>query len=361
MEGIVKAIGRSEYNMAGMLILLDNLTQGDLERLLYFFVYKLIDKKITEPMFAEMIDYMNRTKMDFSSLKHIRQITELLNDENYNIGSELLIVLCDIKGIGRELSKFINSVAKSEGTLCNRIKGILSNDADGLCSVAYNFEVIIKSYSIVSEADKYIRSFSKLAICAYPSNCSKSTDEIVDGILVDSKSKYSSKYLMEQFEGYCRDEVLNRLILLKNYFGIYFLANVNIDVITVSDFTNMKYSDTIKYYFECVAKIKRSTSNHIRMYKNYIGLYEHYNNLISDEFAELGDDSGSLMSEISITKDQKLEDLNLESLNLESLNLESLNLEDVNIEGCTRKGEQIGNYDESNILTKMLKELESKN
>lgn len=286
MEGIIEAVRKCEYDMAAMLILLDHLKQDDLEKLLYFFVYKLIDGKITEQIFIEMIDYINRINIDFTSIKHIKQITELLIDENYSTGSELLTILCDIKNISNDLSKFINNILKSNGILKKKIRSVVPDDPD---SKKYNFKIMIKLYNIIHEAEKYIKSFERLAINAHPSNFPNKNDyTLIRGEhYLKSENRISRKYtqnfIIEQFEYYCKEEILNRLILLKNYFEIYFLASINVDIITIDSFIEMKYNDVIKYYFVCSKKIKRSINNHLRLFKNYIRLYEYYCSLISNE------------------------------------------------------------------------------
>jgi len=286
MEDIIKAVGKSEYDTAAMLILLDHLEQNDLEKLLYFFVYKLINEKITEPIFIEMIDHINRTKIDFCELKHIKQITELLVDENYSISSELLTLLCDLKNLNNELSKFINVILKSEGSLNYKIKNVTQND--NIDNKIYSLDIVIKLYNIINETEKYIRSFGKLALSAHPSNYPGKNSRFltdVEGELrnENTKSKYTRHFIIEQFESYCRDEIVNRLILLKNNFGIYYLANIGVSIITINNFNEMNYNEAVKYYYECIKKIKRNISNHLRLFKNYIRLYDHYNNLVSNE------------------------------------------------------------------------------
>lgn len=290
MEDIIKAIGKSEYDMAAMLILLDNLEVNDLEKLLYFFVYKLIDRKMTESMFIEMIKYINRTKLDFSSLKHIKQIKELLKEENYYSGSNLLIILCDIKNITNELSKFINIILKSdESIMYDKTIKIFLADNNEIRPIIYNFEFLINFYEIINEAANYIRSFGKITIITHPliytNNKNNYDDKEIENKLNISKykCKYKCKYIIDQFENNCKNEILDRLILLKNYFGINFLADIDIIIITIDDFLGMKYNDIVKYYFDCIKKIKRHINNHIKLYKNYIRLYKNYEKLIDNE------------------------------------------------------------------------------
>lgn len=290
MEGIIKAIGKSEYDTAGMLILLDNLKQDDLEKLLYFFVYKLIDKKMTESMFIEMVNYIGRTKIDFNILKHIKQIIELLLDNNYNNGSELVVVLCDIKNVSRELSKFINYLFETDGEINKKILICLYDDNPETETKPeiYNFENIIKSYNIINEIERYIKAFNKLAVNAHPSSLNENenneeSEEELQILCKKRKSKYTVKYITDQFEAHCKDEIFNRLVLLRKYFGIYLMSIIGIEIITTHDYHSMKYTDIVHYYFESIKKIKRYINNHIKLYKNYIRLYEHYNDLVNED------------------------------------------------------------------------------
>ena len=267
MEEIVKAVNNAEYDTAAILILLDNLDHGDLEKLLYFFVYKLIEKNITERTFVEMVNYMNRTKIDFTVLKQIKQLSELLADEKYNIASELLMTLRDMKNINNELTKFIDGVLNSNGILHHKIKDLLLDDINN----KYGVDIITKSYDILHEAKEYVKSFSKLSH-KHPSNFGINKDD--------------TENIIEKFENNCKNEVMERLILLRHYYGIHFLSNIGIAIITVNDFIAMKYNGTIKYYFGCIKKIKRNIRNHLKLYKNFIRLHKYYNNLISN-FSDL--------------------------------------------------------------------------
>jgi hypothetical protein len=239
----------------------------------------LIDRKLTESQFVEMVDYINRTKIDFVLLTRIKEIIDLLADDNFNIGSELLVVLYDIKKISKGITKFIDTIIKSDSFFSEKMKSIDMED-----------NLTLKSYNVITEAEKYIKSFMKLAINS-PSEKNKNnvTPEIENDLSIGTnkkKSKYEHKFIIEQFESNCKEEILNRLILLKNYFGIEFIGSLDITIITIADFDEMKFNDSVKYYFDCVKKIKRCIGNHLILYKNYVRLFEHYNNLLSHNHVE---------------------------------------------------------------------------
>lgn len=273
MDEIIKAIGKSEYDVAAMLILLDHLEQDNLEKLLYFFVYKLIDKKITEIIFIEMIDYINRTKIDFSAIKHIEQISELLIDKNYKTSSRILITLYEIKNINNELSKLISDILKTNGILKKKIRSIISSNTT---NKAHQFEVIIKLYNIICETKKYIKAFNKISINIHPSKLPNINN------LASTKEAILNPNI-EQFEYYCKEEILNRLILLKKYFGIHLLANMNVKIITLDNFIEMNYNEKIKYYFCCSKNIKKSINNYLKLLKRYIKLQKYYSTIISQK------------------------------------------------------------------------------
>ena len=241
MEEIIKNIMICEYDQVAMLILLDNLEQNDLEKILYIFVYKLIDKKIDENVFMNIMKYIFKTKIKFNLINNIKQITDLLNDENYDKSYELLTIACDMETIYNDIQNFITIIFKSEGKIKRNID---------INTFDHN-----KIYDMLYDAKIYIKSFEKLA--SYSNN--------VDGC-----------------EFYCREEILNRLILLKKYFGIYFMSIIGIKIITLDDFLAMKYNDIIEYYFDCVKLIKRILYNHIKILKNYKRLVRYYDNIVNN-------------------------------------------------------------------------------
>lgn len=309
MEEIIKAFSNTEYDVVAMLISLDNLEQHDLEKLLYFFVYKLIDKKMSESNFMVMIDHINRTKIDFSSLEYINQINELLIKGNYNTASELLILLYDIRNISNELVKFINSIVKSEGILNDKLKNIVTDNIHRID----NTEIINKLFSVISESEVYIKSFGKLAINSHPTSYNNFESNLLIDSLICTELKYNSKDIAKHFEFYYKEEILNRMILLKKYYGLYFLANININIITVNNFVEMKYNDAVNYYFDCIKKIKRNLNNHLKLYQNYIRLFEHYNDMIFNESELLN--SKNLLD---------LDVLNLDALDYDPFNCDNL-------------------------------------
>lgn len=283
MEDIIKAIVELEYEVAYVLIILDKLDQKDLEKLLYFCVYKLIDKKINQFIFIELVKSINKTRIDYTKIKHCKSIIEILISENYQYASEFLYLSIDIKNISKELTKFIDLIIQSKGSLRIAVKKITENDR------IFSFDVLAKLYNVISESDKYIRSYNKLS--SYPSNNndnindSNSDSEIESNQEVISKTdktqiKYNYEYIAEHFESNCREEIINRFSLLKKYFGLYFLANVNVPIIMNTDFEQMSHNDIIKYYFDSIKKIKKSINNHIKLYHNYFRIYNRYDSII---------------------------------------------------------------------------------
>src|SRR5947207_14319212 len=125
MDDIIKSVGRSEYDRVGVLIRSSNqLTQNELERLLYFFVYKLIDKQLTEAMFLQLFDHVNQTTIEFDSVRHFRRIVDLLNDDNYLVASEILVVASDMKAIHQQIAQFVGVVMKSNGQFGHRMMSV---------------------------------------------------------------------------------------------------------------------------------------------------------------------------------------------------------------------------------------------
>jgi len=282
MERIVQSFEQADYDLVAMLILLDNLTQEELEKLVHFFVYKLVDMKISEYVFVDLMQYSARTKIDFSLLKHIKEIIELLCDDNYNIASELLIVLCDIKDTSKKLNKFIEDASGEMSIFGCKLAdvGLISGSGD----MIDNENIFLMA---LNDAEKYIRSFTKpplnLPDDITPTNSSdppRSPTSMGSASASKDVKKYDQKYISEQFEIYYREEILNRLILLRNYYSLKFLENIKVDIISVNDFDNLNYSEAVMYYCICVKKIKYCMTTNMKLCKNYISFREHYNGLL---------------------------------------------------------------------------------
>ena len=276
MEDIIQAVCNEEYETASMLILLNKLDHNDMEKLVYFFVYKLIDKKINETIFVEMINYVNRTAIDISSLVHIKDIIELLSDENYTIATEILQVQCDIKKIENIIRDFLRKFKR-----CNNL---VYNNKFATPEYGSNNDenMISKSYIIVSEADKYIKTFLKISTNLHPSiSINKNILISSEPQVLDKKySKYDLDFIINQFEGSYKQELLDRLTLIVKYFGIIYLSSIGVDIITESEFNAMRYNESIKYYFRCIKKIRKNFSIYLKLYRNYFRLYVHYNSLV---------------------------------------------------------------------------------
>ncbi|AYV81273.1 MAG: hypothetical protein Harvfovirus24_9 [Harvfovirus sp.] len=264
MERIIQSFDQSDYDMVSMLILLDNLNQDELEKLVHFFVYKLVDKKIPEYVFVDLMQYTSRTRIDFGLLKHIKEIIELLCDDNHNIASELLIVLCDMKDISKKLNIFIRDACGDVilGEKMNDV-GEISGSGEGIG----NESMLLMA---MSDAEKYIKAFTKPPL-SLPDDISSGAKEV---------KKYDQKYITELFEIYYREEILNRLILLRNYYSLTFLEKIQVDVISIDDYEKLSYSEAVIYYCICVKKIKHCIATNIKLCKNYISLKEHYNGLL---------------------------------------------------------------------------------
>lgn len=266
MERIVQSFEEGDYDMVAMLVLLDNLAQGELERLVHFFVYKLVDKKIPEFVFVELMQYTARTRIDFGLLKHIKEIIELLGDDNYNVASELLIVLCDMKDASKRLNKFIED-AISDSVLGSRLLdvGVLTGGGEGIGN-----EVVF--LMAIGDAERYIKAFTKPPLSL--------PDDMSPGGTNTPVKKYDQKYINEQFEIYYREEILNRLILLRNYYSLKLLENIKVDILSIIDFDNLSYTEAVIYYCLCVKKIKHCMVMNMKLCKNYISFREHYNALL---------------------------------------------------------------------------------
>jgi len=285
-DALIKIDQNSDKDINSIKLLLDNLPGADIEKLIYFLIYKLIDKKINEHNFIKMLNhiYINRARIDFTLLKNIRQIIDVLIDDNYAMASDFLIVLCDLKHTSNELTVFMNNILNSKGRLSVLVRNCMDiNDMN---------DSITKIFNIICDADKYIKSFSKLSLNSHPASTNTILSGISDGItsstatststLTTTKStKYSVKFIEEEFEHYYKFEILRRLILLREYFGLGFMKRLGIIAITIEMFNNISYDDAIQYYFNCVKKIRKFITSYIKLLRNYNRLLSHYGKIIN--------------------------------------------------------------------------------
>lgn len=247
MEEIVEAVNSSEYDIVKMIILLNKFTYDGMETLLNYFIYKLLEKKMPEKIFIEIIEYINNNNFDFTKVKHIEDLIEYIQEEGYINGSTILKTFYYIRNFNNEIEKFTYILLGSRCTLQQKVI-TLKLKFDEIDTIDFNNK-IIQLYKIMTEAKEYILSFDKMT----------------------SYSKLNIEQ-QQQNENIYKNEMINRLILLKKYYGIRYLLSINIKIITVSDFIGMSYKDANKYYFGCIKIIKKNMNNHLRLFHNYMKL-----------------------------------------------------------------------------------------
>ena len=88
------------------------------------------------------------------------------------------------------------------------------------------------------------------------------------------QNKYTKKYhddiINKHYEWTLRDELNDRLILLINKFGLEFIHNLGIEIITINDFEKKTLKDAIIYYCNIVCKLKKYMYHIIKLYDKYI-------------------------------------------------------------------------------------------
>lgn len=252
MEEILRAFGRGEYDLVSSLILLDKLPVPELEKLVYHFVDRLLERRLSEEVFIHVVDYVRRTGVDFHSMRNLREIVEILNDENFRRGAEVLTILCDL----------------------SEISGKLLDDTFGFIDSASEADI----GEVILGADRFVRAFQKLAIDLRPCSVARRTTPTP----TPTHTRDTTDPILEMFESTYKREIQERLILLRDYFGIDFLKKVGVRVMTIRDFETLTYDNAVSYYFECVDELSKRLDRAVRLFNDYGRMATHYENLLGE-------------------------------------------------------------------------------
>lgn len=196
---------------------------------IFFHIYiSLIKSELNQDIYIHFLNEMIINKFDISKVQHIKKMITVLNMNKHNIAYQYTLLCLIHSELVNRLAKFTDNI--SNGTVGNNYK----NDKN-VCNMVNN---------IVS----YINSFTGRFYIKFKSY---NTDE-----LSLTTTKYNAKYIDDLWVIDNRLELINRLILLVEYFDTSVLAHINIDLVSYNDILEYEYDRLCKYYSDAIKKLQ---------------------------------------------------------------------------------------------------------
>jgi len=220
----------------------------ELERLLYTYANKLVDKEIGEDIFVKFLDCIIKTKLNISSLRHISTIIDLLEMENYIMAKSIMCTIIEMENLFIVMTCNLEKIQKSKSMIGKLSRSILSSD--GLIE---KDQRMIQIRNLYHNMNIYIKSFD------FIQNINAINNQT---LTINNK-----------------EEIINRISLLIKYFGLNFMIMSSVNIITIDDFKYFDLNDAHTYYQDVLDKIKNHVSCYINICDKYIGLYKIYNRI----------------------------------------------------------------------------------
>lgn len=145
----------------------------------------------------------------------------------------------------------------------NYIKNTVKLFVKGKCKI----KILIENNNIFTDnpvfvfynALHYINSFKDFEESPKVAKQKELSDKINHMIITTNSIDLDSlcfDYNNEPYEFNTKIEINNRLKLLVEYFGIYYLRSINIKIISSNEFEDLSYDDSISYYTDCIDIVK---------------------------------------------------------------------------------------------------------
>ena len=244
LEEIVELINAKKYINVMKIISRDELNQTELEKLIYYLVYDLIKYDMEQKTFVKFMSTFIQTKIDMRIISLDKQIIQLLIDYEYKIPAKSLKLLHKIKHDELELTYFMESFN-------SKMKLQFPNNL-----------ITIKFYEELVILQNYVKAFSKMNI--------NPNIDILETEDIQKQFRINKDTLYDHYKTNIKDDILQRIILLKHRFGFKMLNDMHIDIITIDEYNMMPLEETIKYYCTIMKKIKRYVNDIIKTYCSYV-------------------------------------------------------------------------------------------
>jgi len=228
--------------------IINNLNDMELEKLIYNYANKLVDKDIEEETFIKFVDCISRTKFHISSLKHISTIVDLFEMENYTFANSIICTVIKIEKIYIIIINNLIELQKSKSMIGKLSRSINLGDE----FIKKNI-LISRIRMLYNCMDVYMKSFD------FVQNQNIIADEL---LTINNK-----------------EEIMNRIILLVKYFGLNVMILANVDIITVNEYKYFNLCDAYAYYQSVIDKIKNYIAQSIDVFDKYVELNNIHNKI----------------------------------------------------------------------------------
>jgi hypothetical protein len=250
-------------------------------------IMKLLKQSKTEEV--EIINFINTLKdtelvdTDSHPIKKINLFSENSNHNNqinhYNtlISITFFLYLTEMHTYIKAFVKcninykqLIQLKKNLEVNLEDKLKVNLENKLEDKLKV--NLEEKLEDKLEVKLEDKLQNDVTNVVISEIHE--SKLIDDILDNEIKhvkDVKHIYDEKTINEHYELNLRNDLVDRLILLRKRFGLTFIKSIDdVEIITIKQYNDKSLYDAIKYYCNVVTKIKKHIERILIIYDTYI-------------------------------------------------------------------------------------------
>ena len=327
LEYLVASINSKKFGNISIEIQKDIMDNDAIEKFIYYIVFELVYGKITEKIFVEIMKGFVKTKIDFDKVQYQSKINILLTDYNFHKALKIMKLLKQSKTEEVDIINIINTLKDTElvDTDSHPIKKInlFSENSNHNNQINhYNTLISITFFLYLTEMHTYIKAFVKCNInykqlvqlkqnlenkledkledklkvnleekledklevkledklqndvtnvIISEMHESKLIDDILDNEIKHVKHIYDEKTINEHYELNLRNDLVDRLILLRKRFGLTFIKSIDdVEIITIKQYNDKSLYDAIKYYCNVVTKIKKHIERILIIYDTYI-------------------------------------------------------------------------------------------
>jgi len=267
MNKLLEYYNNNDFENVKNNILTSDYDEEKLNSICNFFIYKLLNKQIKEFIFVKIIDTMIKTKFNILSVKNIKLIINLLYNYNLICSGTILKIICEKKIIETYILNVFKIINK-DSKLWNLI--LVNLGLDDFTKLIFD-ENINKLENIFKSLKKYLKSYSNII-------------RIEKQFLIGN-FRYDDDFIRNEHEFNITEEIINRLVLLVDFFGINYLTHIKIKIIRESQFRQMSFNEKQLYYYNNISILKSHNYlliNKINILIDLINQYKKIFNIISN-------------------------------------------------------------------------------